>query len=67
MDIVIPLKPNQKNEIKDITIRMIGLSRTSNQKNGLFIKKHKSFSLSEIDSAFYDLTKRISLAEEIKK
>ena len=50
-------KPNQKNEIEDIIIRMVGLSRTADQKNGLFIKKHKSLSLSEIDNAFSDLLK----------
>ena len=50
-------KPNQKNKIEDIMIRMVGLSRTVDQKNGLFIKKHKSFSLSEIDNTFSDLLK----------
>ena len=50
-------KPNQKNEIEDIMIRMVGLSRTADQKNGLFIKKHKSLSLSEIDNTFSDLLK----------
>ncbi len=50
-------KPNQKNEIEDIMFRMVGLSRTTDQKNGLFIKKHKSLSLSEIDNTFSDLLK----------
>ena len=51
-------KPNQKNEIEDIMITMVGLSRIADQKNGLFIKKHKSFSLSEIDTNFSDLLKQ---------
>ena len=51
-------KPNQKNEIQDIMVRMVGLSRTADQKSGMFIKKHKSFSLSEIDNTFSDLLKQ---------
>ena len=51
-------KPNQKNEIEDIIIRMVGLSRKVDQKNGLFIKKHKSFSLSDIDNNFSDFLKQ---------
>ena len=51
-------KPNQKNEIEEIMITMVGLSRIADQKNGLFIKKHKSFSLSEIDNNFSDLLKQ---------
>jgi hypothetical protein len=53
-------KQNQKNEIQDIYIKNSSRANIVQQKDGFFFKKYEGFSLSEIDSAFKDLTEGIS-------
>ncbi|MBC7750028.1 MAG: relaxase/mobilization nuclease domain-containing protein [Methylotenera sp.] len=59
-------KPNQKNEIQDFKIIGVGLSKKIPLKDGYFYDKREGLSLSEIDSAYNDLTKGISATAELK-
>lgn len=59
-------KPNQKNEVQDVYIKNSSHTNIVQKKDGFFFKKYEGFSLSQIDSAFNDLTRGISATTEIK-
>lgn len=57
-------KLNQKNEIQNIWINLVGRSQTGKQKDGFFFKNHQGFSLSAIDYGFNNFKKEITETAE---
>ena len=57
-------KLNQKNEIQNIWINIVGRSQTGKQKDGFFFKNHQGFSLSAIDYGFNNFEKEITATAE---
>ena len=57
-------KLNQKNEIQNIWINIVGRSQTGKQKDGFFFKNHQGFSLSAIDYGFNNFKKEITATAE---